>query len=317
MSASLRKIGIQAALASAIFSGCAPIFGKQAILYGFSPLAVTAIRTTLAAVALLILMAVFKRSYLYMYPVGLIGCALAGFVNGIGSILYYSAISRLDASLGHLLYSFYPLFMAFWMLVDLQPISRITALRLVVALPGVYLLISNSSTGVDLIGAGMMIGSAVLYALHIRITQRILFEAPAQSVTLYTLMAMGLTVLIAYLLFDRNLPAAGTPWWPLIGMAFVTFFSRFTLFLGVKHLGGIQTALLGLGELLVTVVLAMVWLGERLTPLQWLGGFILVVSLLMVGFDRHPPEKRRSSGLLAWLNPSPLGKTDFPWQPHP
>ena len=42
----------------------------------------------------------------------------------------------------------------------------------------------------------------------------------------------------------------------MLGLTLVTFFSRLTLFLGVKHLGGMQTALLGLGELLVTLICA-------------------------------------------------------------
>ena len=50
-------------------------------------------------------------------------------------------------------------------------------------------------------------------------------------------------------------------------MALITFFSRLTLFMGIKHLGGLQTALLGLAELFVTVILAQVWLGEHLSIL--------------------------------------------------
>jgi drug/metabolite transporter (DMT)-like permease len=41
------------------------------------------------------------------------------------------------------------------------------------------------------------------------------------------------------------------------------------LFLGVKHLGGMQTAVLGLSELLVTIVVAQLWLGEQLN--MWHG----------------------------------------------
>ncbi len=54
-------------------------------------------------------------------------------------------------------------------------------------------------------------------------------------------------------------------WWPVLGLTLVTFLSRLTLFMGVKHLGGMQTALLGLGELLVTLVFAHWMLGESLS----------------------------------------------------
>jgi len=48
----MRKKGIAAALASAIFLGMAPVFGKQAILSGMPWQGVVAIRTTLAALLL-------------------------------------------------------------------------------------------------------------------------------------------------------------------------------------------------------------------------------------------------------------------------
>jgi len=134
----VRVKGIQAAAASALFLGMAPIFGKLAILLGFTPLAVVAFRTVIAFSLLLGLTLIFQRQFFYIYPVGLAGCLLAGFFNGLGSILYYSALSRLDASVGQLLYSFYPLMLALWLLLDRQTISRLTYLRLAISLPGVF-----------------------------------------------------------------------------------------------------------------------------------------------------------------------------------
>ena len=75
-----------------------------------------------------------------------------------------------------------------------------------------------------------------------------------------------------------------------------------------------QTALLGLGELVVTVLLAHYWLGEHLSPIQWMGAGILVASLLLVGIDRLPPEKRHKSGWLAWVNPLQINPTDIAWR---
>jgi drug/metabolite transporter (DMT)-like permease len=306
--------GIQAAASSALFLGMAPIFGKLAILYGFNPLAVVAFRTGIAFILLFTIMLIFYRQFLYIFPVGLLGCLLAGFINGIGSILYYSALSRVDASIGQLLYSFYPIFVALWLLLDRQTISRMTFFRLGLSLPGVFLLLQSGKNPVDWIGAVLMIGSAILYALHLLINQRVLYEAPAPTVTLYTLLTMSVTVIAAFLIFNPRLPVPSTPWWPLVLMAFITFFSRITLFQGVKHLGGMQTSLIGLGELLVTVLLAHWWLGEHLNSLQWIGAGLLMASLLLVGFDKLPPEKRHNSGWLAWLSPPHVNPTELPWQ---
>jgi drug/metabolite transporter (DMT)-like permease len=149
------------------------------------------------------------------------------------------------------------------------------------------------------------------------INQRILYEAPAQTVTLYTLLAMAATVDIACLFAGRALPVISIAWWPVLAMALITFFSRLALFMGIKHLGGLQTALLGLAELVVTVFLAQIWLGEHLSALQWLGAGILLLNLILVGFDRITPQKRSTSGWLGWLTPSKVPTSDIPWNSQP
>ncbi len=309
-----QRKGIVAALSSAVFLGVVPIFGKVAINSGFSPLSVIVLRTGIAALLMLVVMAIAMRQYFYIFSVGLIGCLLAGFVNGVGSVLYYSALARLDASIGHLLYSFYPIFVALWLLLDRQTITRLTIFRLILSVPAVILLVYTGDRAVDPIGALMMLGSAILYALHLIINQRVLYEVPAQTVTLYTLLGMAVTVLLAYLLLDRQIPSGNVAWWAAISMALITFFSRFTLFLGIKHLGGLQTALLGLGEILITVMLAVFMLGESLNLTQVLGGILLAVSLILVAFDRIPPHKRYNTGILSWLTPSKIPSApDLNW----
>lgn len=309
----LREKGILAASASAVFLGLTPIFGKQSILLGFTPLAVVAIRTTIACLLLLIFLAFFKRQYFYIYPLGLMGCLAAGLINGLGSIFYYSALARIDAGIGQLLYSFYPLFMVFWLILDRQSVNRITLVRLLFVLPGSFLLLQTPTHSIDLIGAAFMLIAAVLYALHLLINQRILYDVPAPTVTFYTLASMSITVIIAFLIFHPTLPENDVSWTPLILLSLITFISRLTLFLGVKHLGGIQTALLGLGELLVTVVVAQIWLAERLSSVQWIGAILICLNLILVIFDKPTLRKRNGRGFLYWLNPPTVKPGNAPF----
>ncbi|MEW5941055.1 MAG: DMT family transporter, partial [Chloroflexota bacterium] len=186
-----RTQGIRAALLSAFLLGLAPVFGRQAILLGLSPLAVVALRTGLAAGLLFLIVALFRRQFLFIYPVGLAGCLLAGTINGIGSLLYYLSLARLSASIGQLLYSLYPFFLAIWLLLDRQHISRLTLLRIFIATVAVLLLTGGTTGAVDLIGVLLMLGGSLLYALHLPINQRVLYDVPAPTVTLYTLLAMS------------------------------------------------------------------------------------------------------------------------------
>jgi len=300
-----RKAGVRAALVSAGFFGLTPIFGKLAVNSGITPLAVVGFRTIMAALLLLLITAILNKKYLFIYPAGLIGCGLAGLLNGVGSIFYYASLTRINASLGQLLYSLYPLFVAIVLFFDSQPPSRLTAFRIFLALVAVTFLTNAPSGTVDIIGVLQMLLASLLYAAHLPVNQRVLYDIPAPTVTLYTLIAMSLVVFPAFLFFDRTIPQAGT-WWPIIGLTLVTFLARLSLFLGIKHLGGMQTALLGLLELLVTLGLSIIWLHESLTTSQWLGASILCLSTLLVYFEKpNINRKPGRGGWLGWLTPPP------------
>src|SRR5512145_1779647 len=221
----VRNTGINAALISALFLGLAPVFGKAAMGEGkFSPLAVVALRTSLAALLLVILIAFSKRRTLYIYPAGFLGCVLAGAVNGIGSIFYYIGLSKLNASVAQMLYALYPFFVAFWLQLDKQSPSKLTIFRIIVAGISAFLLTQADTGNIDLMGVAFMLIAAALYALHLPINQRVLFDIPAPTVTVYTLIAMSAIVVPAYFIFDRTWPAANAPWGPVLGLTAVTFF---------------------------------------------------------------------------------------------
>ncbi len=309
-----QRRGIRAALTSAVFLGLAPVFGKLAISQGMAPLAVVALRTLMATALLFVVVLIYNRRTLYIYPAGLLGCLLAGGINGLGSLLYYSALARIDASLGQLAYSTYPLFVALWLWLDRQKPSRLTIFRLLMIVPALVLLVGARSS--DVLGVLMMLGSAALYALHLPINQKVLYDMPAPTVTFYTLLAMSAVVLPAFLI-SRPDPLAfalgSQGWGALLGLTLVTFFSRLTLFLGVKQLGGLQTALLGLAELFITLVFSHLFLKEGFSTLQWVGVALLAISLVLARFEKPARLPQTSGGWLGWLRPPGL-PAEYPWQ---
>lgn len=303
-----RITGINAALISAFFLGLAPVFGKAAMGPDkFSPLAVVALRTGMAALLLFLIMVIFRRNFIYIYPAGLLGCALAGGINGIGSIFYYVGLSKLHASVAQMLYALYPFFVAIWLGLDKQLPTKLTVVRIIIAFLSAILLTRAGTGTINLAGMAFMLIAAALYAFHIPINQRVLLDVPAPTVTLYTLVAMSVIVIPAYFIFDRSFPVGNITWFPVLGLTAVTFFSRLFLFTGVKHIGGMQTALLGLGELLVAVLFSHIYLKETLTTIQWIGMAGLGISLLLVWFEKPVVPPTHTHGLLSFLQPP-----DFP-----
>jgi len=296
--------GVSIAISSAGLIGLTPIFGKLAINAGMFSISVVAARTILATLLLFFMMLVFQRKYLYIFPVGFIGCMIAGCLNGLGSLFFYLGLARVDASLSQLLFSLYPVFVALLLYLDGLKHSKTTLASLLLSIPAVYLLTQASTHGIELRDILYPLLAGLFYALHIPINQRVLYEAPPPTVTLYTLLAMMMVVVPAELIFSPAMFRVPQPaWLPLIGLTLVTSLSRLSLFSGVKSIGGMRTSLLGLGQLLITVSVAFIWLEETLTPRQWFGASILVFALILVGTDKPITSAPRSQGWLRWLRP--------------
>jgi drug/metabolite transporter (DMT)-like permease len=281
-----QRNGVRAALLSALLLGTTPILGKQAYLGGMDAYSLTALRTTLAALVLwgIFLSSKRRRKFIFIYPAGLLISFTAGALNGFSSLLYYNGLTRIDAGIGQMLYALYPLFVVIVRRLDGQAVSNWTKVRLVLALIAVALLVQPGHGQIDFIGVGLMLGAGLMYALHLAVSQRVLYEMPPQTVALYVLSAMTLVVVIAFVVHGPDhVTVAGLP--PMIALAAITVFSRLMMFLGVKRLGSIQTALLGVTEILVAVCLAIVMLGEQLVLRQWIGAAILIGSLSLMIFE--------------------------------
>jgi drug/metabolite transporter (DMT)-like permease len=279
--------GIVATLLSTLFSGMAPIFGKLAYQAGVGPSALVALRTLLAAGLLWLFYLLFWRRYVRITWRNLAGCVAMGIANGIGSLLYYNGLSRVDASLAHLLYSMYP----FWVFIFLSAaghsVSRLAIVRLVLALVSVFLLTWQGAGLVDLLGITLMLGAGALYGWHLVLGQWTLADVDSQTVTLYTLTTMALVVGFAHL--AQGAPGAPIPiegWTAILLLAILpTALARLLVFSGLRRLGGVQTALLSLAEPLVAVILAFVLLGESFTPQQWVGVAVFAASMLLIRRD--------------------------------
>lgn len=270
--------------------GLTPIFGKAATLAGVDPFSLAAWRTLLAACVLWLIYVLAFRRYLYIFPAGLLGTLGVGAVNGLGSLLFYNGLTLLDVSLAQLLYMLYFVFAILLTRIYGQKTSRISRIRALVALVAVILLTGGTAATPNWRGVAMMIGAALMYALHVVLSQRVMYEMPAPTMTIYALTAMALTVGVVWLIHGRGPgivlePVGRQGWTFILGLSAVTALSRLTLFAGVKELGGVQVVLLNVAELFVALASAHIFFGDRLTMGQWIGAGLLVLSMLLSQWD--------------------------------
>jgi drug/metabolite transporter (DMT)-like permease len=284
-----QTVGVSAALLAAIFLGWAPIFGKLAYDTGMTALTVVAVRTLLAAGLLWAFFLVFWRDYILVTTRELAGCIAVGAVNGVGSLFYYTALSRIDASLVSLINTTYPLWVVVFLAASGQPLSRFTAISLLLAGSGVALISQAPGATTDTLGVMLMLVAAAAYGWHLVLGQWVVADTNPRSVALYVLTTMAVVVGLARLVRPAPVePITMAGWQAVASLGLATALSRLFMFLGLGRLGGIQTALLGLTELFVTLLVAFLLLSERLTPLQWLGGVLLISAGLVVRRDSRP-----------------------------
>ncbi|NLX09429.1 MAG: DMT family transporter [Chloroflexi bacterium] len=279
-----RHAQLIAALLSPMFLGMAPVFGKLALRGGSDPFTVAAVRTALAAGLLWLFFALFWRRYTYIYVAGFLGCAVIGIINGIGSLMYYNGLRHLDASAAQLLNGSYLLFAVLLARLGGQSLSWRDGLRILLALFGLLLITGGISGQIHWLGVGLMLGNGLLFAGTVVLSQRVLYEMPAQTVTLYVITVMAVVVIMARVAYNFHwVPQSSDAVWAIGALSISTALSRLTLFAGVKTFGSLQTTMLAITEIAVALTLSYVLLDESLTYVQWVGVGAFAASLMLLG----------------------------------
>ena len=281
---------------ASFFLGWAPILGKLGLRSGVTPFTLVAFRTLVAALLIWLLFLILWRRDIVISWHALIGCISVGAVNGFGSLLYYTSLSRLDASRASLLNTLYPLWVVLFLFAAGQPLTRLTLARLALSLLGMVLLTRVGPGEPDWLGLALMLASAATYGWHLVLGQWVLADVPSRTATLYVLTTMACVVGLARVLQGRPVePLSAAAWLPILALGLTTTLSRLAMFSALQRVGGVETSLVGLLELLVSLVLAFLLLGERLTLVQWAGAGLLVVSLILIARD---PGVRLAQGNL-------------------
>jgi drug/metabolite transporter (DMT)-like permease len=272
--------GISSGLLASFLLGWAPILGKFAYRAKVDPMTLAALRTAVAALFLWVIYLIFWRKRIFISWSAVLNCLLVGVFNGIGSLFYYSGLSRLDASRASLLGAFYPVWAVIFLSASGQPIRRATLGRLLISLSGAVLVTSpwmmNKLT--DYLGVMLMLAYAGLTGWYLVMGQWVLADVPSQSGTLYILSGMAVTVGIARALGGGPavVPISTSGWAAIVTLGLTTAFSRLAMFFSLEKLGGVQTAIISLVELAISLALAFIFLGDRLAWYQWLGAILLL-----------------------------------------
>ena len=282
-------------LASAAAFGAMAIFGKLAFEAGASAGTLLATRFVLAATVLWAVLLVrggaSSLRALARRDVALaLGLGACGYAVQAGC--YFLALERIDASLlALLLYTFPAIVTVAAVLLGRERLERrrVTALLLVSA--GLTLVLAGAGTGaLEGLGVALALSAAVVYSTYILVSDGISRRVPA--LTLATLVCTGAAAslvagtLVLGQLRPGAVSAAGWGW--LASLAIVSTVGAIAMFFaGLKLVGPSAASILSTIEPVVTVTLAAIVFGERMSPVQLAGGALVLTAVLVLRARAH------------------------------
>lgn len=278
---------IYIALSAAGF-GLLSILIKTAYSMGAEPMTLLAVRFLVAAVSVWAIVLMLDRSALRIGAADLGYIALVGpFGVGLSSILYFYSLQLVDASLfAALLYTYPSMVNIAAALVLRERITVRRAIALAVTFAGVLF-----ATGLERFGAvkvsvpGVLLGlgASAAYAVYSLGIQRQIRRHSPLVVNTYVLTFGTLVVMLVRppLAWQGNLEL---PVLVLIGVmaVFCTVLPIFFYLNGIRRIGAGRASIVSNLEPIITIVLAMTLLGERLDPLQMVGVAAVIGGVLIL-----------------------------------
>jgi len=294
-STSLQALALAAACSAGFLWGTGALVVNVLIAsHGFAPENISFWRFSVGAVVLL---AVFGRNIRWQQLQPLLttviaaGAAMAGYV-----LLWFLGIERIGAAIPTLIALCLPPVLVTIVAVfrGQEKLDAYLVAVLAAALVGTVLIVSRDigESGAPnqrnlLIGVAFAIGSALLYAGFTLISGRLSKSLGAgQATTCLTVVAalvMGLTAIYRPLQWPQGVPPQA--WFLYLGVVTAAL-ALLAFSWGAARLNPTALTVATLVEPLTAVVLAALFLGERLSGLQWLGGSLLLLSIWGLGRKR-------------------------------
>ncbi|MEZ4662102.1 MAG: DMT family transporter [Caldilineaceae bacterium] len=263
------------------FSVLTPL-GKMAIDAGVEPTQLSVSRFGVAVLAMGLFLARYAPQKLKIDRRGLLITSAIGVTNGLGSLAFFWSLTRLDASVATILFAVNPLIVLLILALRGEKLTRRHLVRMALALSGVYLLLGVSGH-VDGVGVLLVMCGVMGFTGQLVVMQWFLQGYDSHTLTFYVLAGMfGVMGLFWLMQGARWAPIEPVGWLAIGGMGIVgTFCGWLAMFVGIRHIGSGQVALLMPLETLLAVIWSVLFLNERMTSAQTLGSALILLSALL------------------------------------
>ncbi len=277
-------MGVALVIGSAVCFGTLGVFGKLAYRLGLTTPQLLSYRFALAAVLLWLAAVIIRQDFPPRRS--LLGLAILGGVGYVGqSASYFGALHFIPVSTTALLLYTFPV--AVTLLATLlfgESLGRTKIAAVALAFIGTILVVEAQLKVAAPIGIVLGLTSAAVYSGYILYGSRLLPGIPPISATA-TIVTAAAIVWSGFAAATGQLAVSWTPSRLALLAGFVvvgTTIPVLTFILGLRLVGPSRAAILSTFEPASSVLLAVLILGESANPIQYLGGALILASVVVL-----------------------------------
>jgi drug/metabolite transporter (DMT)-like permease len=297
------RLGLLLAVSSAFAFGSSGPFAKSLMEAGWSPTAAVTARLAGGALLMAIFATIVRPNWFREALQHAKTVVAYGLVPIAGAQLcYFNAVEHLSVGVALLLEYTAPILVVGWLWATTRrrP-SNLTLAGAAMAIAGMMLVLGIfeaggfSVTHINLIGVGWALAAAVCAACYFMMSDEVAADGDGlNSITLATgglivgaaaVAALGATGLMPFTFTTNDAVVAGltTPWVvPVIALALIPTAIAYTIgIMGIARLRPRFASLVGLSEVMFAVLAAWLLLGEAITPIQAVGGAVVLGGLAL------------------------------------
>jgi drug/metabolite transporter (DMT)-like permease len=215
-------------------------------------------------------------------------CLIFGVIFAGNVYLLFVAIEAMPVPIAILTYFVYPLITGIiGAATGLDTLTWRGGLAALVAFCGLALMLGAQPGGVALVGVAASLAASLCRTSTLLLTRSLLAGTDARLITWYSLIAStALFAVWAAATGTWTPPRTMFGWWCIAGIGVGTTVALLGIFMSTMRIGPFRTALFMNLEPLLATILAGALLGEVITPLQAVGGAVMIGALVMFQLKR-------------------------------
>lgn len=279
-----------------VFFSAKAVIVKLAYQYGIGPVELLLFRMLFSLPFYLVIAfikrpvdpaSINKKDYLWILFFGFVGYYLASYFDFLG-------LQLIKASLERIILFIYPTLVLILSRVFLKKkITKIQVIAILITYLGIIITFWQELevTGDEaLLGGALVFISALTYATYLTGSGWLIPKFGATAFTSYAMIVSCSSIIIHYLLFEQTDLSA----YPLevYGLAFLmavisTVIPSYLVSAAIKQLGAPNFSIIGSLGPISTIILANIFLDERMTVLQVIGTLIVIGGIVTISLNKR------------------------------